>query len=226
MNPSRRRFAAVLLGLVCIPLTRAAGSAVASGDETSQAWRDTLAQGAQNAMARLGRENGYFGDARTRIGLPKNFAKAERYLRAIGLGRRVDDLVLAMNRAAEAALPRARDRVLAAVRELPPLDAAGNATAWFRQHTEARLSVDMAPIIHAVAGQSDLVRSYDALSSKLVKLAGIRSELVTVEDYVNHGTLEGLYLMMAEEEHARLASPTAGGAVGKAPGTVKSARIS
>lgn len=223
MNASRRRFAAVLLGLAAIPLTRAAGFPGTSVEDSAQAWRDTLVQDAQDAVARLGRENGYYADPKTRIGLPRNFAKAERYLRAIGLGKRVDDLVLAMNRAAEAALPQARDRVLTAVRELPPL-AAGTATAWFRQHTEAQLAPEMAPIIHAVAARTDLARSYDALSSKLVKLAGIRSELATVEGYVARGMLEGLYLTMAEEAQARPLSQSSA-SMSKPSGISKSARI-
>lgn len=186
------------------------------------------------AITRLGRENGYFGYAKVKIGLPKNFARAEGILRFLELGKQVDDLVLAMNRAAEAAAPQAREALLEALRTLSVVDAKailaggdGAATAWFRKETEAQLADKMAPIIHAVAEQSDLVRAYHALSSELARLAGIKSELATVEDYVTRKTLNGVYTLIAEEEHTIRAQPLnyTGGVVGKVFGLLNSAAL-
>ncbi len=229
MNPSRRQFLLALAGLACAPLARAGDWSAITAAEAGQALRDSLSQGARAAIARLGRENGYFDNARIKIGLPHNFAKAERYLRLLGMGRQVDDLVLSMNRAAEAAAPEARDVVLDTVHKMTVGDAKailaggdGAATAWFRQNTETQLGDKLAPIIHRVAEQSDLVRSYDALSGTLAKLAGIKSELATVEAYVNHKALDGLYTLIAEEEHAIRARPLhhAGDVVGKVFGVL------
>lgn len=224
MNVSRRQFIAVLAGLACSMVARADGWSAITSAEATRALRDSLDQGARAAIARLGRENGYFDNARVKIGLPKNFARAEGVLRVLGLGKQVDDLVLAMNRAAEDAAPEAREVILEAVRKMSVVDAKailtggdGAATAWFRENTEAHLAEKLEPIIHRVAEQNDLVRSYNALSSKLVKLAGIKSELATVEGYVNRKALDGLYTLMAEEEHAIRAHPInhAGSVIGK-----------
>lgn len=234
MSLSRRQFVLALAGLACAPAARAEGWSVISAAEAAQALRDFLGQGARAAIARLGRENGYFGHAKVKIGLPKNFARAEGILRFLGLGKQVDDLVLAMNRAAEAAVPEALDVVLEAVRKISVADARsilaggdGAATAWFRGNSEAHLADKLAPIIHSVAVQSDLVRAYHALSSQLVKLAGIKSELATVEDYVNHKALDGLYTLIAEEEHAIRAQPLnhAGGVLGKVFGSLNQAAL-
>lgn len=210
MNSSRRQFTLALVGLALAPRVLAAGVV----DEAVRALRDNLGRVAQGAIARLGRENGYFGDARIKIGLPKNFAKADRYLRALGLGGRVDDLILAMNRAAEAAIPQLLEAVLDTVRKLPPVDARvilsggdGAATAWFREHSEDQLAAKMLPLVHGVAERSDLTRAYNALSSKLLKLAGLKSELATVEDYVSRKALDGFYTLIAAEEHALRALP-------------------
>jgi len=224
MSLSRRQFVLALAGLAYVAVVRAEGWSSITSAEATQALRDSLSQGGRAAIARLGRENGYFGNAKVKIGLPKNFARAEGILRFLGLGKQVDDLVLAMNRAAEAAVPEAREVLLEALRTINVVDAKailaggdGAATAWFRENTEAHLVSKMAPIIHSVAEQSNLVRAYNALSSQLVKLAGIKSELATVEDYVNRKALDGLYTLIAEEEHAIRAQPLnfAGGVVGK-----------
>jgi len=224
MSQSRRRFLLALAGLACIPLARAEDWPSITAAEASQALRDSLDLETRAAIARLGRENGYFGNAKVKIGLPKNFARAEGILRFLRLGKQVDDLVLAMNRAAEAAVPQAREVALETLRTLSMVDAKailasgdGAASNWFRKETEAHLVTRMAPIIHAVAEQSDLARAYHVLSSELVKLAGIKSELATVEDYVNRKALDGLYTLIAEEEHAIRAQPLtyAGSVVGK-----------
>jgi hypothetical protein len=229
MSLPRRRFLFALAGLACAPLARAGDWSSITAAEATQALRDSLSQGARVAIATLGRENGYFDNPKVKIGLPRNFAKAEGILRSLGQGKRVDDLVLAMNRAAEAAVPEAREVVLEAAHKMSVVDAKavlsggdGAATAWFRKNTEAHLSAKMAPIIHAVAEESDLVRSYNALSSKLVKLAGIKSELSTVEDFVSRKALDGLYTLIAEEEHAIRAQPLdyAGSAIGKVFGVL------
>jgi hypothetical protein len=227
MNPPRRRFLALLAGLACAPVAQAADLAAISVDEATQALRDSLSRSIRAAIDKLGRENGYYGNPRIRIGLPKNFAKAERYLRALGLGKQVDDLILASNRAAEAAIPEAREMVLEEVRRISVVDAkgilsagAGAATEWFRKNTEADLGAKLAPLIHGVAEQSDLVRSYNALSGKLVELAGIKSELATVEGYVNRKARDGLYTLIAEEERAIRTQPpdVAGSVIGKGLG--------
>jgi hypothetical protein len=214
MNPPRRQFLALLAGLALTPLARAGSLSYITSAEATQALRDSLNQSVRAAIAKLGRENGYYENPRIKIGLPKNFAKAEKYLRALGLGKQVDDLVLAMNRAAEAAVPEASEMVLEEVRKMSVVDAKailsggdGAATAWFRKNSEALLGDKLAPIIHTVSEQSDLVRSYNAMSGKLLQLAGIKSELATVEDYVKRKALDGLYTLIAEEEHAIRAQP-------------------
>jgi hypothetical protein len=214
MNPNRRRFLLVLAGLACVPLARAGDWTSITSSEAAQALRDSLSQGARNAVGKLGRENGFFGNAKVKIGLPRNFAKAEGFLRRLGMGRQVDDLVLAMNRAAEAAVPEARDIILDSVQKMSVVDAKavlsggdGAATAWFRKNTEAQLGDKLAPIITAVAEKSDLVRSYNNLESRLVRLTGGSSEITTVEDYVKRKALDGLYSMMADEEHAIRTQP-------------------
>lgn len=218
MKTGRRRFLAALPALPALawaPWARALSWDGITAREAGQALRDGLAQGARAALAKLGREDGYLGNPQVRIGLPKNFAKAEQVLRMLGQGRKVDDLVLAVNRAAEAAAPKAEPLLVEAVKNLSLDDAKGilkggdgAATAYFRKATEARLTEQLLPVIQSVTEQSDLARAYDALAAKLMQLAGIKSELSTVQAYVTRKALDGIYKMLAAEEHALRADPT------------------
>jgi len=197
--------------------------------EATQALRDSLDAGARKAIAQLGRENGYFGDPKLKIGLPKNFARAERYLRGLGHGQKVDDLVLSMNRAAEAAAPQAQGLVLEAARKMTLEDAKGilaggdtAVTEYFRKSTEKALAEKLMPVIKSVTQESDLVRSYNSLNAVLKKF-GVKSELETVERYVNTKALDGIYFRIGEEERGLRANPTkyAGSLIGKVFGSLK-----
>lgn len=235
---ARRRFlqACAVLPWLGLAATRAHAESRAaellgaiSGQDAVQALRDSLEQGARKAIAQLGRENGYFADPKRKIGLPKNFAKAERILRSLGHGKKVDDLVLAMNRAAETAAPQAQGLVLDAVRKMTVNDAKSiltggdnAATDYFRKATEPQLTETLMPIVKSVTEKSDLARSYNSLAGTLARF-GIKSEQGTVESYVNKKALDGIYTCIGEEERSLRADPAqyAGSLLGKVFGLLK-----
>lgn len=219
MTLSRRRF---VQALVCTPwLSHAraqSGSpqllATISGPEAVQALRDSLAAGARNAIAALGKENGFYADPKLKIGLPKNFARSERFLRSVGYGRKLDALVLAMNRAAETATPLARDLVLDSIKQMNVADAKAiltggeqAATEYFRKTSEAKLAETLLPIIKSVTEKSDLARTYNSLASSLAKF-GLGTEGSSVESYVNKKALDGIYFRIGEEERMLRSNPS------------------
>ncbi len=230
MNPSRRHFLLGAALLALSPWASAGALDAITGKEAVQALRESLEAGARTALSKLGKENGYFANPKVKIGLPKNFAKADRILRGLGQGKKVDDLVLAMNRAAEAAAPQAQELVVDAVKKMTVEDAktiltGGDdaATAYFRKATETQLAEKLLPVVKSVTDKSDLARSYNALSGKLMKLGGIKSELSTVENYVNEKALDGIYALIADEERALRANPAqyTGSLLGKVFGLLK-----
>ena len=238
MNTPRRRFLQVfaLLPWVGLASTQAHAQTSAkdllsaiSGPEAVQALRESLEQGARNAIAKLGKEDGYFADPKLKIGLPKNFAKAERILRSLGHGQKVDDLVLAMNRAAETAAPKAQDLVLDAVQKMTVNDAKSiltggdnAATDYFRKTTERQLAAELMPVVKSATEKSDFARSYNELAGTLAQF-GIKSEQGTVESYVNKKALDGIYSCIGEEERNLRNNPTqyAGSLLGKVFGLLK-----
>lgn len=238
MSLSRRRFlqaCALLPGLALASTHSRAQTgasdllAAVSGPEATQALRESLERGARKAIATLGRENGYFGDPKLKIGLPKNFAKAERILRSMGHGQKIDDLVLAMNRAAETAAPQAQELVLESIKKMSVGDAkqiltgGGHAaTDYFRKTTETQLAETLMPVVKSVTEKSDLARSYNSLAGTLAKF-GIKSEQSTIESYVNKKALDGIYTRIGDEERNLRANPTqyAGSLLGKVFGLMK-----
>jgi len=234
MNPTRRNIvrALVLLPWVGVAQAETSGSdllAAVSGPEAAKALRESLEQGARQAITTLGRDNGFFGDPSVKIGLPKNFTRAEKFLRSVGYGQKIDDLILAMNRAAETATPKAQELLLESIRKMSINDAKAvltggdnAATEYFRKSTEAKLTETLMPVVKSVIEKSDFASAYNGLAGKLSKF-GVKSDQQTVERYVNKKALDGIYFRIGEEERRLRANPTryAGSLLGKVFGLLK-----
>jgi hypothetical protein len=179
--------------------------------------KDALTQGAVDAVAKLGQVDGFFANPRVHIPLPDSLRKGAKVMKSLGMGRQVEELELAMNRAAEAAVPDARELLVAAVRKMSVKDAesivtGGNdaATAYFRKETEGALKSRFLPVVTRATEKVGLAQQYN----RFVDTAG-RFGLVKggqkVEDYVTAKALDGLYATIAEEEKAIRANPVQAG---------------
>jgi hypothetical protein len=175
-----------------------------------------LQRGTAAAVAALGRPDGFLGNPEVRIPLPGILEDAARLLRATGQGRKVDELVTAMNRAAEAAVPEGRNLLVETVKGLTVQDAVaivrGGETAvtdWFAQRTREPLSRTFAPIVRKATERVALAERYNAVASRLKGIAG--GDGASIEQHVTAKTLDGLYRVIAQEERKLRADPAAAG---------------
>lgn len=176
--------------------------------------RQALTQGAETAVTKLARENGYLGNNKVRIPLPDNLQKADRTMHRIGLGKYSDELVTSMNRAAEAAVPEAKSLLVAAVKNMTVNDAKAillgkddAATQYFRRSTETALGEKFKPIVTQSMRKVSLAQTYDRFAGKGVKLGLIDASDANLEDYITRKALDGLFYMMAEQEKEIRAHP-------------------
>jgi Protein of unknown function (DUF4197) len=180
-----------------------------SNADASAGLKKALDQGINEAVGKLGVAGGFLNDPKVKIPLPPKLAKAEGAMRMVGLGGQADDLVNAMNRAAEAAVPESKVLLKQALKQMSVADAkqiltGGDdaATQYFKRITAAPLQVKFAPIVDQATRKVKLAESYDAVAKKGVALGLLKPEDSSLQAYVTQKTLDGLYLMMAEEERA------------------------
>ena len=176
--------------------------------------KDSLQQGALAAVSKLGQENGFFANAKVKIPLPKAMQNAEKMMRAFGMKKQADDLVLSMNRAAEAAVPEAKELFVGAVKSMSVQDVKGvfsggddSATQYFRKSTEEPLRGKFLPIVIKAIEKVGLAQKYNAVAGKMSKLGLVKENESNVENYVTQKALDGLFVMMADEEKAMRANP-------------------
>ena len=206
------------------PATANSGGAPAAGGnaalsalsdaEVGRGLKAALSRGADVAVRELGRANGFYGHARWRIPLPPALQRAEGLMRAAGLGAQVDALDLAINRAAEAAVPQARSLLLDAVRGMTLTDAKNiltggdqAATAYFRRKTEAPLTRRFLPIVTRATAQVGLARSYDRLAGQAAQFGLVHGDQASIEQYVTQQALDRLYQAIGDQERAIRADP-------------------
>lgn len=168
-----------------------------------------LDQGIRRAVNDLGRRDGYFGNARVKIPLPKNLQKTERALRAVGQGRRVDEFVEAMNRAAEAAVPVATDVFIDALKQMMFSDVRNilfsgqddSATQFFKRTTSPRLRDEFRPIVERFTQQVGVTQKYKAMMNRYGGIGRIFGQDASdIDGYITEKALDGLFLMVADEE--------------------------
>ena len=204
----RRKFTSVLLsGLAVGSWGPAAHAFGLSESDAAIGVRAALERGAVAAVALLGRTDGFLGNPKVHIELPGFLNDAARFLRATGQGRRLDALELAMNRAAEAAVPEARALLVSAVKDMSVEDAVrlvtgddDAVTRFFESKTREPLVARFLPIVTRATERVSLAEKYNAVAGKAASFGLLRSQDANIQAYVTDKALDGLFLMIGEEE--------------------------
>ena len=185
----------------------AAWAALLSEGDAAAGVRTALERGAIAAVSVLGRADGFLGNPKVRIELPGFLADAAKLLKATGQGRRVDELVTAMNRAAEAAVPEAKVLLVGAVKSMSVDDALKivkggetSVTQFFSTKTREPLGVKFLPIVARATERVALAKKYDAVAGKAAGMGLVKKEDANLNGYVTGKALDGLYFVIGEEE--------------------------
>jgi hypothetical protein len=217
-----------------LPLLLAASSAWAvsladlSSTDVNGALKAALERGSNAAVSKLGTENGFLNNEKVKIPLPKVLEQARPILKMTGHAQQLDDLVVSMNHAAEAAVPLAKPLLVDAVKNMTLTDAKNilsggdtSVTQFFREKTSAQLGVKFLPIVKKVTDKSNLSAKYNGAMAKVSKMG--LAQAGTVEDYVTERALDGLFTMIGEEEKAIRNDPIGTGSklIGKVFGALK-----
>jgi len=203
------RVIACAFALSCSLSAYALGLSDISNQDATGGLRDALIQASGAAVGKLGVADGFLKNPKVKIPLPDSLKKVEKAMRMFGMGKQADELVTRMNRAAEAAVPEARALLVDAVRQMSVQDAknilAGGddaATRYFKKTTSKPLADKFLPIVQKATENVQLAQQYNKFAETGVQFGLVKKEQANLEQYVTQKALDGLYLVMAEEEKA------------------------
>jgi len=176
--------------------------------------KQALNQGAETAVSELAKPNGFLGNAKVRIPLPDSLSKADKAMRRFGMEKYSDELITSMNRAAEAAVPEAKSLFVNAIKKMTVADAKGiltgsddAATQYFRKNTETALARKFKPIVGKAMKKVKLAATYDQFAGMGAKFGLVKERDAKLDDYITRKTMDGLFLMMADQEKSIRENP-------------------
>ncbi len=209
----RRHFSALagngLVALVALAHRQARALTLAdlSNADASAGLKTALEKGALAAINLLGRPDGFLGNAKVRIPLPGFLDDAAKLLKTLGQQKRIDELLTSMNRAAEAAVPLAKDLLVGAVKSMNVSDAKKilsggdtSVTGFFAEKTREPLAVKFLPVVTKATEKVGLAAKYNQVASKAQSMGLVKKEDANIQQYVTGKSLDGLYYMIGEEE--------------------------
>ena len=183
------------------------GLAGISDGQASNGLRAALQKGADLAVGKLGVENGFLNNDKVKIRLPSSLEKAEGFLKMMGQSGKLDELVVAMTHAAESAVPMAKPLLMNAIKSMSVTDAKNiltggdtSVTDFFKQKTSTQLAEQFLPTVKQVTDKSGVASKYNNIMSAASKYASVPPDQATVEGYVTRRAIDGLFVMIGEEE--------------------------
>ena len=197
---------------------QATGAAVGAGDEKTNGAgiREALAVGTERAVKDLSQMDGYFGNAAVKILMPDSIRKVADLARMAGFQKQVDEFVLSMNRAAEAAAPLAAKFFGDAIRAMTFDDVRGiltggdtAATDFFRNKTQDKLYAAFKPVVSKKVAEVGATKAYKDLMGRYESLPMAGRQSLDLDDYVTRKSLDGLFRRVAEEEKKIRTNPLA-----------------
>jgi hypothetical protein len=195
-----------------------AQAAELSETDAASGVRAALERGAVVAVAMLSKPDGFLGNPKVRIPLPGYLQDAAKLLKATGQQKRVDELVTAMNRAAEAAVPEAKTLLVSAVKSMSVedgrkiiTDGEDSVTQFFAAKTRVPLGEKFLPIVTRATEKVSLASKYNGVAGKAAGLGLVKKEDANIQQYVTTKALDGLFLMIGEEERKIRQDPVATG---------------
>jgi len=208
---------AVLFALTAGLAQAGALDAISNGD-ASAGVKEALAKGADYAVSSLGRNGGFLGNDKVKIKLPGYLDKAESALRMFGMGKQADQLVETMNHAAENAVAQAKPILTESIKKMSVKDAKDiltggedSVTQYFKRTSTDQLTAKFMPIVKKETGKLQLADQYNKFAGKAASAGLVDQKNADVDSYVTQKAMDGLFLMIAEEEKKLRANPLGAG---------------
>ena len=182
--------------------------------EIGDGLREALRVGTERVVGQLGRTDGFNADPDIHIPLPGSLKRVQTALKAVGMSGLADDVELRLNRAAEAATPKAKQLFWDAISQMTMEDAKGildgpkdAATRYFQKKMTGPLRDAMRPVIDDSLSEVGAIASYDKMMGEYRNIPFVPDAKADLTNYTLGKALDGLFTYIAREEAAIRSDP-------------------
>lgn len=186
-----------------------------SNDKIVAGLKQALQVSTGKAVALTGKPDGFLKNEAIKILLPPKLETVGKGMRMLGMGAKVDELEVGMNRAAEQATPKAKQIFLDALQKMTFDDArhilSGSdtaATEYFKRTSSADLTTAFSPIVHHSMENVGVVQQYAQLINSAPGGSALAGQF-DLNKYIVGKTLDGLFYELGQEEKQIRKNPAA-----------------
>lgn len=187
-----------------------------NSSEISAGLREALSLGTKKVVGQLGTTDGFTLDPKIHIPLPGALARVDSALSTAGFGSLTEDLELRLNRAAEAATPKAKDLFISAIRDMTIEDAKGiltgpenAATEYLKKTMGSSLAKEMEPIVQNALSSAGAIKAYDSVMGQYSEIPFMPDAKANLKAYVVEKAMDGIFYYVSQEEAAIRNNPVA-----------------
>lgn len=180
-----------------------------SNSEVTAGLKEALRLATERVVGTLGTQGGFLDRTDAHIPLPQSLKTVQSALSKVGMGAMGDELEVRMNRAAEAAVPKAQDLFVQAIRSMTLDDAKGilngsetAATDYFRSRMSEPLARDMQPIVERQLAEAGAVKTYDSMMGRYASLPLVPDVKADLTQHVLQEAVDTVFLYLGREEAA------------------------
>lgn len=217
MKTSKQSIYALILLLTATCAHAIGLDAISTGDASSGV-KEALSKGAEYAVSSLGKSNGFLGNEKVKIHLPGSLQKAEKMMRTFGMGKQADELMDTMNHAAENAVAEAKPILMDSIKKMSVTDAKGiltggdgSVTEYFKRTSSEALTKKFMPIVQTATKKVQLSEQYNKFAGKAAGVGLLDKKDADLDSYVTQKAMDGLFMMIAEQEKSLRANPLGAG---------------
>ncbi len=192
------------------------GPAPLTNSEIVAGLKEALNVGTKNAVGNLSSEGGFLNNPVLKIPFPPEARKVEEKLRQIGMGKKVDEFVVNMNKGASEAVKQATPIFAEAIKTMSFADAKqilqgsdNAATNYFKDKTTAQLFDLFKPKVQQTLDQVAVTKYWNDIMSTYNKIPFVTKVETDLAKYVTNKALDGLFFKIAEEEKKIRTEPVA-----------------
>lgn len=207
----------LILGAAALIVANPAAAQLSESD-ASAGVRAALTKGAAAAISKLSLQDGFLNNVKARIPLPGPLKQAQKAAKLLGLDKQFTDLEVSMNRAAEAAVPKAKPLLTNAIKQMSVTDATSiikggddSVTNYFKSKSQENLVKEFLPFAAAATSKLGLAQKYDKLAGQAAQFGLVKEDQKSLDGYIAQKAVDGLFAMIAEEERALRSNPLGAG---------------
>jgi hypothetical protein len=183
------------------------GKTKLSNEEVIRGLKEALTVGTNKSSEIAGQLDGFYGNPRLFIPWPEDAKKMKDKLLLLGFEKKIAEFELSLNRAAEEAAKNASPTFVSAIQNMSVQDgfailkgADTSATAYLRKTTYAPLKEQFMPIVKEAIEKVKVTAYWNPLATAYNKLPGVKKQNPDLDDYVATKAINGLMLLIADEE--------------------------